>query len=76
MRQPRHGPGEGATEAQRIAAPVSANANKITHGKSNGWALIYCKGPEGEQLEFVQALEPVKTVFKEALDRRREMASR
>ena len=32
------------TEDQRKAAPVSAKANKITQGKSNGWALIYCKG--------------------------------
>jgi catechol 2,3-dioxygenase-like lactoylglutathione lyase family enzyme len=60
------------TEAQRRAAPMSANANKITQGKSNGWALMYCKGPEGEQLEFVQALDPVKTTFKEALETRRK----
>ncbi len=37
-------------------------------GKSNGWSLIYCKGPEGEQLEFVQALGPVKKTFQEARD--------
>jgi catechol 2,3-dioxygenase-like lactoylglutathione lyase family enzyme len=60
------------TEQQRRAAPMSANANKITQGKSNGWALMYCKGPEGEQLEFVQALDPVKTTFKEALEARRK----
>ena len=58
------------TEEQRKAAPMSAKANKITQGKSNGWALIYCKGPEGEQLEFVQALDPVKTTFKEAREQR------
>lgn len=63
------------TEEQRKAAPMSANANKITQGKSNGWALIYCKGPEGEQLEFVQALDPVKTTFKEALEARRRTMS-
>jgi catechol 2,3-dioxygenase-like lactoylglutathione lyase family enzyme len=61
------------TEEQRKAAPISANSNKITQGKSNGWALIYCKGPDGEQLEFVQALPPVKQTFVEALDRRRQM---
>jgi hypothetical protein len=33
---------------------------------------MYCKGPEGEQLEFVQALDPVKTTFKEALETRRK----
>jgi catechol 2,3-dioxygenase-like lactoylglutathione lyase family enzyme len=59
------------TEGERQSAPVSANTNKITEGKSNGWALIYCKGPEGEQLEFVQALDPVKRVFSNALEARR-----
>jgi catechol 2,3-dioxygenase-like lactoylglutathione lyase family enzyme len=56
-----------SSEKERLAAPMSANTNKITEGKSNGWALIYCKGPEGEQLEFVQALDPVKQTFARAL---------
>ena len=60
------------SERDRLAAPVSANSNGITEGKSNGWRLIYCKGPEGEQLEFVQALGPVKRVFDEALAARRQ----
>jgi len=51
------------TEQERLAAPIEANSNGITEGKSNGWRLIYCKGSEGEQLEFVQALGPVKDVF-------------
>jgi catechol 2,3-dioxygenase-like lactoylglutathione lyase family enzyme len=34
------------SEQERQAAPLDANTNKITEGKSNGWALIYCKGPE------------------------------
>jgi catechol 2,3-dioxygenase-like lactoylglutathione lyase family enzyme len=59
------------TEAERLAAPTSANTNRITAGKSNGWALIYCKGPEGEQLEFVQALEPVKQTFMKAFETHR-----
>ena len=61
------------TEKERLAAPISANTNKITEGKSNGWSLIYCKGPEGEQLEFVQALGPVKRTFTNALEARRRM---
>jgi catechol 2,3-dioxygenase-like lactoylglutathione lyase family enzyme len=61
------------SEAERQAAPIDANTNKITSGKSNGWALIYCKGPEGEQLEFVQALGPVKKTFQEALASRRRV---
>ncbi len=51
------------TEQERRAAPIEANSNGITSGLSNGWRLIYCKGCEGEQLEFVQALGPVKRVF-------------
>ncbi|EJL33417.1 VOC family protein [Novosphingobium sp. AP12] len=56
------------TEQERKSAPITANTNKITEGKSNGWSLIYCKGPEGEQLEFVQALAPVKQVFDHAYE--------
>jgi catechol 2,3-dioxygenase-like lactoylglutathione lyase family enzyme len=59
------------TEQERLAAPIEANSNGITDGQSNGWRLIYCKGPEGEQLEFVQALGPVKRVFDSALEARR-----
>ncbi|MGU3326648.1 VOC family protein [Methylobacterium mesophilicum] len=61
------------TEDERRAAPARANTIKIREGTSNGWSLIYCKGPEGEQLEFVQVLAPVKQTFADALDRRRHM---
>jgi hypothetical protein len=64
-----------STEEERRAAPITANTNKITQGKSNGWALIYCKGPEGEQLEFVQALVPVKKTFADALEARRRLVA-
>jgi len=59
------------SEQERQNAPIDANTNKITEGKSNGWALIYCKGPYGEQLEFVQALAPVKRTFQDAFETRR-----
>jgi hypothetical protein len=59
------------TEEERRTAPPDANTIKITQGKSNGWALIYCKGPEGEQLEFVQVRDPVKKVFADAAERHR-----
>jgi catechol 2,3-dioxygenase-like lactoylglutathione lyase family enzyme len=59
------------TEQERRAAPLDANSNGITEGRSNGWRLIYCKGCEGEQLEFVQALGPVKQLFDSALAARR-----
>lgn len=61
------------TEKERLSAPQSANTNRITEGKSNGWSLIYCKGPEGEQLEFVQALGPVKQTFQNALEARKRL---
>jgi hypothetical protein len=65
------------SEQERKSAPIDANTNKITDGKSNGWALIYCKGPDGEQLEFVQALDPVKKAFQDALEsRRRKLAAK
>ena len=58
------------SEKERQSAPTDANTNKITEGKSNGWSLIYCKGPEGEQLEFVQVLGPVKKTFRDAFENR------
>ena len=61
-----------STEEQRRAAPIEANSNGITEGRSNGWRLIYCTGPEGEQLEFVQALGPVKRIFDDAFQARRK----
>jgi catechol 2,3-dioxygenase-like lactoylglutathione lyase family enzyme len=64
------------TEQERQAAPMDANTNKITEGKSNGWSLIYCKGPEGEQLEFVQALGPVKKTFDDAMEVRRRILAK
>ena len=63
------------SESQRQQAPLDANSNAILEGKSNGWTLIYCKGPEGEQLEFVKALGPVKQTFNEALERHRRARS-
>jgi len=64
------------TEQERQAAPRESLGNSITEGRSNGWTLIYCKGPEGEQLEFVQALGPVKRVFDGARAARRRPESR
>ena len=64
------------SEKERRAAPLEANSNGITEGPSTGWRLIYCKGPEGEQLEFVQALGPVKRVFDGALEARRKAVGR
>lgn len=64
------------SEEERQAAPIEANSNGITEGRSNGWRLIYCKGCEGEQLEFVQALGPVKRIFDSAREGRQRTESR
>ena len=61
------------SERERLAAPIESNSNPITEGQSNGWRLIYCKGSEGEQLEFVQALGPVKRVFDGAREARQRL---
>lgn len=42
------------SEQERLLAPRETNAMRITEGLAAGWSFIYCKGPEGEQLEFVQ----------------------
>jgi len=60
------------SERERLAAPMEANTNPITEGPSAGWELIYCKGPEGEQLEFVKALAPVKQRFDDAFRARQK----
>jgi catechol 2,3-dioxygenase-like lactoylglutathione lyase family enzyme len=62
-----------SSDAERLKAPLDANTNKIKQGKSNGWSLIYCKGSEGEQLEFVQVLGPVKQTFDSSFEQRQKM---
>ncbi|WP_103985782.1 VOC family protein [Methylobacterium sp. 190mf] len=64
------------SEEQRRAAPRDTNTIKIHEGPSNGWSIIYCKGPEGEQLEFVQVLGPVKKTFADAAEARRAATNR
>ncbi|MDH4581584.1 lactoylglutathione lyase [Pseudomonas sp. BN415] len=60
------------TEQQRLKAAIDSNTNKITEGPSAGWSLIYCKGPEGEQLEFVQVQGHAKQTFDGAYEARRK----
>ncbi|KMO42729.1 lactoylglutathione lyase [Methylobacterium variabile] len=64
------------SEEERRAAPMNTNTIKIQEGPSNGWSIIYCKGPEGEQLEFIQVLGPVKKTFADAAEGRRMAANR
>ncbi|WP_271407918.1 VOC family protein [Pseudomonas sp. Q1-7] len=60
------------TDEQRLGASLDSNTNRITEGPSAGWSLIYCKGPEGEQLEFVQVQGHAKQVFDGAYESRRK----
>jgi catechol 2,3-dioxygenase-like lactoylglutathione lyase family enzyme len=60
-----------ASEQERKQAPLDTMTNRITSGKSDGWSLIYAKGPEGEQLEFVQVRGQAKQVFGDAYETRR-----
>jgi catechol 2,3-dioxygenase-like lactoylglutathione lyase family enzyme len=49
--------------------PDSLNADHQSEedfGELEGWALFYCKGPNGEQLEFNQATRTVKQHFAKA----------
>ncbi|TFW27628.1 VOC family protein [Duganella callida] len=64
-----------ASEQERLNAPLNTNTNRITSGKSDGWTLIYAKGPEGEQLEFVQVRGQAKRVFDGAKDARRQLVA-
>lgn len=61
------------SDQERLKAPLNTMTNRITSGKSDGWTLIYAKGPEGEQLEFVQVRGQAKRVFGEAIEARRRM---
>lgn len=63
------------TEQARLGAPLDSLTNSIQEGPSDGWTLIYCKGPEGEQLEFVRALGPVKRTFDQALAARARLVA-
>lgn len=62
------------SEQERQRAPLNTLTNRITSGKSDGWTLIYAKGPEGEQLEFVQVRGQARKVFGEAHEARRRQA--
>ncbi|MEM9524016.1 MAG: lactoylglutathione lyase [Pseudomonadota bacterium] len=51
----------------RADAALESYALEISEGASDGWALAYCKGPEGEQLEFNQVRAPIDALFGNAL---------
>jgi catechol 2,3-dioxygenase-like lactoylglutathione lyase family enzyme len=61
------------TEEERLAAPEDSHTNFVTQEPSDGWDFIYCKGPEGEQLEFVHVSDGVKKRFDAAAAERRKL---
>ena len=46
--------------------PETGNLAETEWGAFEGWSLFYCKGPNGEQLEFNQVTRNVKTLFAKA----------
>jgi catechol 2,3-dioxygenase-like lactoylglutathione lyase family enzyme len=60
-----------ASNRDRLQSPLESNTNPITEGPSDGWTLMYCKGSEGEQLEFVQVRGRAKQLFDGAIETRR-----
>jgi catechol 2,3-dioxygenase-like lactoylglutathione lyase family enzyme len=68
------------SEAERRNAALKYNANKFWHdedyfiegysdsefGDFHGWSLFYCKGPNGEQLEFNQVTRSARESFHSA----------
>jgi catechol 2,3-dioxygenase-like lactoylglutathione lyase family enzyme len=65
-----------STEQARQQAPLDSNTNKITGGQFDGLAMMYAKGPEGEQLEFLQVLGRAKQVFGDGTEARRRTLRR
>lgn len=60
------------SEAERKNTDLKYNACKLmdtpeqAYGDLDGWTLVYCKGPNGEQVEFNQVLRKAKTLFETA----------
>ena len=46
--------------------PESANSYAVTDGEFRGWSLAYCKGPDGEQLEFNSVDDKAAAAFLQA----------
>lgn len=57
------------TEQERANTDPQYNSCKLidpSFGDFEGWTLVYCKGPNGEQLEFNQVLRKAKILFETA----------
>lgn len=57
------------SESERKNTLAQYNSCKLfdpSFGDFEGWTLVYCKGPNGEQLEFNQVLRKAKVLFETA----------
>ncbi len=57
------------SQAERQQVASEYNSCKLyggDFGDFEGWTLVYCKGPNGEQLEFNQVLRKAKVLFEKA----------
>jgi catechol 2,3-dioxygenase-like lactoylglutathione lyase family enzyme len=57
------------SQAERQQVSSEYNSCKLfdpAFGDFEGWTLVYCKGPNGEQLEFNQVLRKAKVLFANA----------
>jgi hypothetical protein len=57
------------SETERTNTDSQYNSCKLfdpSFGDFEGWTLVYCKGPNGEQLEFNQVLRKAKVLFETA----------
>lgn len=52
---------------QQLGKQLRFNSFAVPSGPFQGWHLAYCKGPEGEQLEFAQAMGAAGRDFDEAM---------
>lgn len=49
-----------------VGVPLQDNSFTVETGPFQGWSLAYCKGPDGEQLEFNQVVGKAAGVFDQA----------
>merc|ERR1719158_982348 len=61
---------EAVTDEAARETVIASGENiafKVADGDFAGWQLTYCKGPDGEQLEFTHELMAAGRLFNQAL---------
>eukprot|EP01098_Paradermamoeba_levis_P011132 TRINITY_DN4733_c0_g1_i1.p1 TRINITY_DN4733_c0_g1~~TRINITY_DN4733_c0_g1_i1.p1 ORF type:complete len:330 (-),score=88.88 TRINITY_DN4733_c0_g1_i1:42-1031(-) len=54
-------------ERKKVGEEKKYNSFLVEGGPFKGWALAYCKGPDGEQFEFTQEFSAAKVDFEQGL---------